>query len=83
MSLTVEERKERKNRLFPLLLVHFVSHTLCSCLQQGNECDFGEIEPQNGTFKSRPNLVRSGIAFISQQKDLKYFFLKHSFKKKI
>ena len=32
MSLAVEERKERENQLFPLLLVHFVSNTLCSSL---------------------------------------------------
>ena len=33
MSLTVEERKERKNWLFPLLLVLFVSNTFYSHLQ--------------------------------------------------
>ena len=33
MSLTVEERNERENWLFPPLLVHFVSNTLCSRLQ--------------------------------------------------
>ena len=33
MSLTVEEKNERENRLFPPRLMHFVSNTLCSCLQ--------------------------------------------------
>ena len=32
-SLTVNERNERENRLFPTLLMHFVSNTLCSRLQ--------------------------------------------------
>ena len=36
MSLTVKERNEKENRLFPPLSVHFVSNTLCSRLQHTN-----------------------------------------------
>ena len=53
MSLTVVERKERENRLFPLLLVHFVSNTFLLVKNGKIEWDNLKNHPVKITFLLR------------------------------